>query len=267
MSVNDLLAQGAESLLFLDYYATSKLNIGDAADFVEGVAEGCRQAGCALVGGETAEMPDMYAPGDYDAAGTALGAVERNQVLPQLDNMKVGDVLVGIQSDGMHSNGYSLVRKIVERQSLSYTDSAPWNSSKTIGAELLTPTRIYVKPVIQLVKRGLVKGLSHITGGGLIDNVPRMLPDRLSAELDVSAWKQPAIFKWFKRAGSLTSEEYARTWNTGLGLVLVVAPGDVDTVLLSLKNDGEQAMVVGQLISRTPDNEPCVLNRLDVWDA
>ncbi|KAI5854814.1 phosphoribosylglycinamide synthetase [Tricharina praecox] len=263
MSVNDLLAQGAESLLFLDYYATSKLDIKEAAEFVEGVAEGCRQAGCALIGGETAEMPDMYQPGDYDAAGAAIGAVERSQLLPRHDAMKTGDVLIGVASNGVHSNGYSLIRKIVERQGLQYTDSAPWNTSSTVGDELLVPTRIYVKPVINLVKKNLVKGLSHITGGGLTDNIPRMLPESLAAEVDVSAWEMPALFKWFKSAGGLSAKEYARTWNTGLGLVLVVAAEDQEAVLASLKADGERAFVVGKLVQRTA--EDCVLNKLEVW--
>lgn len=263
MSVNDLLAQGAESLLFLDYYATSKLDIKEAAEFVEGVAEGCRQAGCALIGGETAEMPGMYQPGDYDAAGAAIGAVERSQLLPRHCAMKTGDVLVGVASNGVHSNGYSLIRKIVERQGLQYTDSAPWNTTSTVGDELLIPTRIYVKPVIKLVKKNLVKGLSHITGGGLTDNVPRMLPLSLAAEVDVSAWEMPALFKWFKSVGGLSAKECARTWNTGLGLVLVVAAEDQEAVLASLAQDGERAFVVGKLVQRTA--EGCVLSKLEVW--
>jgi phosphoribosylamine--glycine ligase/phosphoribosylformylglycinamidine cyclo-ligase len=267
MSVNDLLAQGAESLLFLDYYATSKLDIKQAAEFVEGVAEGCRQAGCALVGGETAEMPDMYAVGEYDAAGTALGAVERSQLLPRCDLMRSGDILIGVTSNGLHSNGYSLIRKIVERQNMSYTDAAPWNPAKTIGDELLVPTRIYVKPTINLVKKNLVKGLAHITGGGLTENIPRMLPNSLAAAVDVSAWKQPALFGWFKKAGGLSAREYARTWNTGLGLVLVVAAEDKDAVLSSLEKDGEKAMVVGTLVPRSGEEEGCVLNKLEAWDA
>jgi phosphoribosylamine--glycine ligase/phosphoribosylformylglycinamidine cyclo-ligase len=266
MSVNDLLAQGAESLMFLDYYATSKLNIAEATEFVEGVAEGCRQAGCALVGGETAEMPDMYADGEYDAAGTALGAVERSQLLPRLDDMKAGDVLIGVTSNGVHSNGYSLIRKIVERKELAYTDAAPWNPSTTVGDELLIPTRIYVKPVVNVVKKGLVKGLSHITGGGLTDNIPRMLPDNLAAEVDVTAWEMPALFKWFKQAGGLAAVEYARTWNTGLGLVIVVEKGDEEAVLAALKADGETAMIVGQLVEKKGE-EGCILNNLNVWDA
>lgn len=267
MSVNDLLAQGAESLVFLDYYATSKLELSKATDFLEGVAEGCRRAGCALVGGETAEMPDMYAAGEYDAAGVALGAVERDKMLPRLAEMAAGDVLVGIKSDGFHSNGYSLIRKIVERKNLNYTDPAPWNTSATVGDGLLTPTRIYVKPVINLVKRDLLKGLSHITGGGLVDNIPRMLPGDLAAEVDVSAWEQPALFRWFKKAGGLSTEEYARTWNTGIGLVLVVAPDDLSPCLNSLERDGEAALVVGKLVPRVAGSNGCILQKLEVWDV
>ncbi|KAF8539763.1 phosphoribosylglycinamide synthetase [Trichophaea hybrida] len=267
MSVNDLLAQGAESLLFLDYYATSRLDIAEATEFVEGVAEGCQQAGCALVGGETAEMPDMYALGEYDVAGTALGAVERSQVLPRHDKMVVGDVLVGVKSNGAHSNGYSLIRKIVERNNLNYTDPAPWNPSETLGDELLIPTRIYVKPIINLIKNDMVKGLSHITGGGLTDNIPRMLPDTLAADIDVSTWEQPALFKWFKRAGALSAEEYARTWNTGLGLVIVVSAEDQEAVLSSLEKDGEEAMVVGKVVSRTVESGGCNLQNLQTWDT
>jgi phosphoribosylaminoimidazole synthetase len=267
MSVNDLLAQGAESLLFLDYYATSKLDIAEATEFVEGVAEGCRQAGCALVGGETAEMPDIYTPGEYDAAGAALGAVERSQVLPRHDKMVVGDILIGVKSNGVHSNGYSLIRKIVERSNLNYTDPAPWNSNEALGDELLTPTRIYVKPVINLVKKDIIKGLSHITGGGLTDNIPRMLPDTLAAEVDVSTWEQPALFKWFKKAGGLSAQEYARTWNTGLGLVIIVSEEDQETVLSSLEKDGDKAMVVGKVVSRTAESGGCILQNLEAWDT
>jgi phosphoribosylamine--glycine ligase/phosphoribosylformylglycinamidine cyclo-ligase len=267
MSVNDLLAQGAESLLFLDYYATSKLDIEQATDFVEGVAEGCRQGGCALVGGETAEMPGMYLPGDYDAAGAALGAVERGNVLPQLDAMNIGDVLIGIKSNGFHSNGYSLIRKIVDLKDLNYADPAPWDSETTVGEELLRPTRIYVKPVIGLVKQGLIKGLSHITGGGLAENIPRMIPEHLSAEIDVCNWEQTPLFTWFRKAGSLSPHEYARTWNTGLGLVLVVSLEDQQAVLESLEQDGEKAMVIGRLVSRGSSSSGCDLKNLESWNV
>ncbi|TGZ84011.1 phosphoribosylamine--glycine ligase [Ascodesmis nigricans] len=264
MSVNDLLAQGAQPLFFLDYYSTSKLDLNQAASFIEGVADGCRQSGCALVGGETAEMPGMYSPGDYDAAGCAVGAVDRSSLLPNLTSMNTGDILIGITSNGIHSNGYSLIRKIIALKNLSYNDAAPWNSTTTIGDELLLPTRIYVKPVVKIVKQGLVKGISHITGGGLTENIPRMLPDNLAAEVDVATWEQSPLFKWFREAGGLEPLEFARTWNTGLGMVLVVAEENVKTVVESLSADGEKAMVVGRLVERA--DKGCVLKNLESWN-
>lgn len=264
MSVNDLLAQGAGPLFFLDYYSTSKLNIEEAAEFVEGVAEGCKQAACALIGGETAEMPGMYAPGDYDAAGCAIGAVNRDQVLPKLDSMIEGDILIGLTSNGVHSNGYSLIRKIVDRQGLDWTAPAPWNNDRTIGEEFLIPTRIYVKPLLKVSSKGLIKGMSHITGGGLTENIPRMLPKHLAAEVDVSSYELSPLFKWLKKAGNVASLEFARTWNTGLGFVVVVAKEHADEVLSTLKAEGETAVVVGKVIKRV--DEGCVLNGLENWN-
>ncbi|KAH8153950.1 uncharacterized protein LAJ45_01717 [Morchella importuna] len=264
MSVNDLLAQGAASLFFLDYYSTSKLNIDEAAEFVEGVADGCKQAGCALIGGETAEMPGMYAVGDYDAAGCAIGAVNRDQVLPKLDKMVEGDVLVGLASNGVHSNGYSLIRKIVDRAGLAWTARAPWNSAATVGEEFLTPTRIYVKQILKVSTRGLIKGLSHITGGGLTENIPRMLPAHLAAEVDVSAYQLSPMFRWLKKAGNVADLEFARTWNTGLGLVAVVAREDVDEVVRVLREEGETVAVVGRVVARS--GEGCVLKGLESWN-
>lgn len=264
MSVNDLLAQGAGPLFFLDYYSTSKLDIEEAAEFVEGVADGCRQSGCALVGGETAEMPGMYQEGDYDAAGCAVGAVNRGDVLPRLDSMVVGDVLVGLASNGVHSNGYSLIRKIVERAGLDWGAAAPWNPATSIGEEFLIPTRIYVKPLLKVANRGLIKGMSHITGGGLTENIPRMLPKHLAAEVDVSTWELSPLFKWLKKTGNVTALEFARTWNTGLGFVVVVAQGDVEEVVKTLEGEGERAVVVGRVVARTGDG--CVLGGLDSWN-
>lgn len=265
MSVNDLLAQGAQPFMFLDYFSIGKLDVELAAGFVEGVAEGCKAAGCALVGGETAEMPGMYAPGDYDAAGTAVGAVRDETLLPKLSDMAEGDILIGLQSNGVHSNGYSLVRKIIEREGLKWDEPAPWNNTDTIGSQLLRETRIYVKPIMKLVHRGLIKGLSHITGGGLTENIPRMLPSQLAAEVDVSSWKLSALFSWLKKAGNISAKEFARTWNTGIGMVLVVSPQAQADVLSSLANDGEKAFVVGKLVSRA--NEGCILKNIDVWDT
>lgn len=264
MSVNDLLAQGAGPLFFLDYYSTSKLDIEEAAEFVEGVADGCRQAGCALVGGETAEMPGMYQEGDYDAAGCAVGAVNRGDVLPKLDVMVVGDVLIGLASNGVHSNGYSLIRKIVERAGLDWTAAAPWNPAASIGEEFLIPTRIYVKPLLKVANRGLIKGMSHITGGGLTENIPRMLPKHLVAEVDVSTWELSPLFKWLKKTGNVAALEFARTWNTGLGFVVVVGKDDVEEVVKTLQAEGETAVVIGKVGERTGDG--CVLRGLDSWN-
>lgn len=263
MSVNDLLAQGAAPLFFLDYYSTSRLDIAAAAEFVEGVADGCRRAGCALVGGETAEMPGMYQDSDYDAAGCAVGAVDRGHVLPRLDAMVAGDVLVGLASDGVHSNGYSLIRKIVERAGLGWDAAAPWGGS-SIGEAFLVPTRIYVKPLLKVANKRLVKGMAHITGGGLTENIPRMLPPHLAAEVDVSTWELSPLFKWLKKTGNVASLEFARTWNTGLGFVVVVAEGDVQEVVGTLEAEGEKAVVVGKVVARTGDG--CVLKGLDSWN-
>ncbi|CUS10818.1 unnamed protein product [Tuber aestivum] len=265
MSVNDLLAQGAAPLFFLDYYSTSKLDVEQAAEFIEGVAEGCKQANCALIGGETAEMPGMYALGDYDAAGCAIGAVKRNDLLPKLKDMAEGDLLVGVASNGVHSNGCSLIRKIVEKNNLDLSAPAPWNSSTTIGEEFLIPTRIYVKPLLKLSNKGLIKGMAHITGGGLTENIPRMLPDHLAAEVDVSTWPLSPLFKWLKRAGNVASPEFGRTWNTGLGFVIVVSATEQERVLQILEGEGEKACVVGKLVARS-SSEGCVLKNLQSWD-
>jgi phosphoribosylaminoimidazole synthetase len=265
MSVNDLLAQGATSLFFLDYYSTSRLDVEAAAEFVEGVAEGCKQAGCALIGGETAEMPGMYATGEYDAAGCAVGAVNKDRLLPDLKNMVEGDILIGLGSNGVHSNGYSLIRKIIEMQNLRWDEPAPWNPSASVGGELLTPTRIYVKPLLGVANKGLVKGMSHITGGGLTENVPRMLPEHLAAEIDVASWPLSPVFNWLKRAGNVASPEFARTWNTGLGFVIVVSWENHSQVIDELKVEGENAFVVGKLVPKV-SSERCILNNLQSWD-
>ena len=202
MSVNDLLAQGAEPLMFLDYYATGKLDVDAAAAVVAGIAEGCRQAGCALVGGETAEMPGMYGEGDYDMAGFCVGAVDRDKVLPRLGDQKPGDLLVGLGSSGPHSNGYSLVRRIVERSGLAWDAPAPFAEGKTLAEALLAPTRIYIKTVLPHLKAGRVSGLAHITGGGLIENPPRAIAEGLVARFDWDAWSPPPVFDWLRRCGS-----------------------------------------------------------------
>jgi phosphoribosylformylglycinamidine cyclo-ligase len=247
MCVNDLLAQGAEPLLFLDYYATGRLEIDAARRVVAGIAEGCRQAGCALVGGETAEMPGMYTEGDYDLAGFSLGAVERGHALPYLDRQAAGDVIIGLASTGPHSNGYSLVRKVVEKSGLAWGDDAPFAKDRSLAQALMEPTRIYVKPVLPLMKTGLVKGAAHITGGGLIENPPRCIAEGLQASFDWDAWPMPKVFQWLGEVGGISDHELRRTFNCGVGFILIVAPEDAEPVLAALLNVGEVAFVCGQL--------------------
>ncbi|PQE30755.1 phosphoribosylamine-glycine ligase protein [Rutstroemia sp. NJR-2017a WRK4] len=264
MNVNDLVVQGAEPLMFLDYYGCSQLKLENAAAFVEGVAAGCIDANCALVGGETAEMPGMYQKDDYDAAGTAIGVMEKEYRLPKTDNMAAGDILIGLASAGVHSNGFSLVRRIVEREKLSYTAPAPWDESTTTGLSLLTPTRIYVRSLLKVTKQHLLKGLAHITGGGLTENIPRMLPAHLAAEVDVKSWDLPPVFKWLKSAGNVSGVEMARTFNTGIGMVAVVAEENVERVRKELEESGERVFTIGRLVERA--GEGCVLKGLESWD-
>jgi phosphoribosylaminoimidazole synthetase len=247
MCVNDLLAQGAEPLMFLDYYATGKLEIGTARAVVAGIAQGCRLAGCALVGGETAEMPGMYGEGDYDLAGFSVGAVERGRVLPDLGGQKSGDVLIGLASSGPHSNGYSLVRKIVERSGLAWDGPCPFAPDLTLGQALMAPTRIYIKTVLPLLKAGLVKGGAHITGGGLIENPPRAVADGLVPNIDWAAWPKPPVFEWLQRAGSVSDHEMRRTFNCGVGFMLIASPEHAPAVLESLLDAGQDAFVIGEL--------------------
>lgn len=247
MCVNDLLAQGAEPLLFLDYYATGRLEIDAARRVVAGIAEGCRQAGCALVGGETAEMPGMYTDGDYDLAGFSLGAVERGHALPYLDRQAAGDIIIGLASTGPHSNGYSLVRKVVEKSGLAWGDDAPFAKDRSLAQALMEPTRIYVKPVLPLMKAGLVKGAAHITGGGLIENPPRCIAEGLQASFDWNAWPMPAVFQWLAETGGISDHEMRRTFNCGVGFILIVSPENAEPVLAALLNAGEVAFVCGQL--------------------
>lgn len=247
MCVNDLLAQGAEPLLFLDYYATGRLEIDAARRVVAGIAEGCRQAGCALVGGETAEMPGMYTEGDYDLAGFSLGAVERGHALPYLDRQAAGDVIIGLASTGPHSNGYSLVRKVVEKSGLAWGDDAPFGKDRSLAQALMEPTRIYVKPVLPIMKAGLVKGAAHITGGGLIENPPRCIAEGLQARFDWNAWPMPAVFQWLAETGGISDHEMRRTFNCGVGFILIVSPENAEPVLAALLNAGEVAFVCGQL--------------------
>jgi len=247
MCVNDVLAQGAEPLFFLDYYATGHLDSDRAASVISGIAEGCRQSGCALIGGETAEMPGMYEGKDFDLAGFVVGAAERGQLLPLLDKMKAGDRLIGIQSSGPHSNGYSLIRKVVELSGLSWSDPAPFDAEKTVAEALLTPTRIYVRSVLPLIRDGLVKGLAHITGGGLTENTPRMLPNHLNPNYDFSAWDRPEVFNWLQQTGNIAEAEMQRAFNCGIGMVLAVNAQDAAEVINYLNRNNEVAMDIGFL--------------------
>lgn len=247
MSVNDLVVQGAEPLFFLDYFATGRLSVDTAADVIAGIADGCRIAGCALIGGETAEMPGMYANGDYDLAGFAVGAVERSGILPK-PGVGPGDIILGLASSGVHSNGYSLVRKIVERSGRAYGDPAPFAEGLSLGAALLEPTRIYVKSVLAAEREtGALKALAHITGGGFVDNIPRVLPDKVSARVDLSAVPVPPVFGWLAREGGMDEAEMVRTFNCGIGMIVVVADADADRVAAVLAREGETVVRLGRL--------------------
>ncbi|OJD24617.1 phosphoribosylamine-glycine ligase [Blastomyces percursus] len=270
MNVNDLVVQGAEPLFFLDCYSCGKLDVATAAAFVSGVAAGCVDAGCALVGGETAEMPGLYVGTSYDAVGAAVGAIDTAKctILPDLERMQVGDVLLGLASSGPHSNGYSLVRKIVERSGLSYHDAAPFETTaSSLGAALLTPTRIYVKPLLAALAAasGAIKGLAHITGGGLVENIPRALPKHLTALVDVTSWSLPPVFRWLKKTGGVTGAEMGRAFNNGIGMVIVVGKEDAERVKSLLEEKEEKVFVVGELATRGED-EGCVLKNLESWE-
>ncbi|HNR76598.1 MAG TPA: phosphoribosylformylglycinamidine cyclo-ligase [Parvularculaceae bacterium] len=245
MCVNDVLAQGAEPLFFLDYFATGKLQEGVAADVIKGVAQGCLEAGCALIGGETAEMPGMYPAGEYDLAGFCVGAVERKDLMPR--SVEAGDVMIAIPSSGPHSNGYSLIRKIVADARLSYGDPAPFDPQISLGEALLTPTRIYVKPLLALLKDEDVRGFAHITGGGLTDNVPRVFTENFVARYDESALGLPPVFEWLKAQGGLSADDMRRTFNCGVGGVLVVRNAAVERILNALTDKGETPRVIGDI--------------------
>jgi phosphoribosylaminoimidazole synthetase len=245
MCVNDLLAQGAEPLLFLDYFATGKLDVDLAETVVAGIAEGCRDAGAALVGGETAEMPGMYGPGDYDLAGFSVGVVERGAVLPRLADQKAGDVIIALPSSGPHSNGYSLIRRVVEVSGLKWTDPAPFEPAVSLGEALMRPTKIYVRDALPLIKAGVIKGAAHITGGGLIENPPRAIAEGLQPAFDWSAWALPPVFDWLASTGGIAAEEMRRTFNCGVGFILIVGPDEVAPMLGDLAS--VEAFVCGEL--------------------
>jgi len=251
MCVNDLVVQGAEPLFFLDYFATGKLDPDQGAAIVSGIAEGCRQAGCALIGGETAEMPGMYAKGDYDLAGFAVGAAERGTLLPHGD-MAEGDIVLGLASSGLHSNGYSLVRRIVERSGLSYSAPVPFGEGITLADAVMTPTRIYVKSLLKTIREtGAIKGLAHITGGGFHENIPRVLPKTLPAEIDLDQVPVTELFAWLAKEGGVAPEEMLRTFNCGIGMIVVVAEDKAAQVIQSLTEADEIVVPLGRLRARS----------------
>lgn len=245
MSVNDVLVQGAEPLFFLDYFACGKLDVDVAADVVKGIAEGCREAGCALIGGETAEMPDMYPPGEYDLAGFCVGAAEKSRLLDG-SRVAAGDRLVGVASSGPHSNGYSLIRRIVERAN---ADLAAPMGGTTLGDALMAPTRIYARPALRLLERHDIGAFAHITGGGLMENIIRVVPEGLGIRLDRGSWTMPPVFDWLREEGALDEAEMLRTFNCGVGLVAIVRPGDAEAVRAALSDDGMESRVIGEVVN------------------
>ena len=255
MCVNDLLVQGAEPLFFLDYFASSKLDPLAAQDVVAGIADGCQQSGCALIGGETAEMPGHYQPGDFDLAGFAVGAVDRDKMLPSGD-IREGDVILGLASSGIHANGFSLVNKLLRNKRLALSDPAPYDTTKLLADVLLTPTRIYVASLKQALKDRKVKGLAHITGGGLVENVPRVLPEGLIAKIDARQWQAPAVFRWIYETAEMTPESLLRTFNCGIGMIVIAAEEDAKALATQLKDQGETVYRLGELIAG--DGPACV---------
>lgn len=246
MCVNDLVCQGAEPLFFLDYFATGKLSVEEGARVIESIARGCKEAGCALIGGETAEMPGMYHDGDFDLAGFAVGAMQRGTALPA--NVAEGDVLLGLGSDGVHSNGYSLVRKVAERAGLNWADAAPF-SDESLGQALLVPTRLYVRPALTAIRAGGVHALAHITGGGVTENLPRVLPKGMGAEIDLESWPLPPVFKWLSEAGGIGQDEILKTFNSGLGMILAVSADRAEALSDVLSEVGERVYSIGKIVS------------------
>ena len=258
MSVNDLLVQGAEPLFFLDYFACNKLDVVTAEAVIAGIAEGCKQAGCALIGGETAEMPGIYRDQDYDLAGFAVGAVERDAVLPRPE-IAAGDAILGLASSGTHSNGYSLIRKIVEKSGASYASPAPFDRSMSLGEALLRPTRIYVKPLLAVLRgAGLIKALAHITGGGLVENIPRVLPKSAAAEIDLAALPYPDVFGWLGQEGDVSQEEMLRTFNCGVGMIVVAEARESTRLTRELEDLGEKVVQLGSIVERRGEGSQVV---------
>jgi phosphoribosylformylglycinamidine cyclo-ligase len=264
MSVNDLVVQGAEPLFFLDYYACGKLEPEIGAAVVAGISIGCREAGCALIGGETAEMPGVYQGDDYDLAGFAVGAVERDAILPRSD-IADGDIIVGLASSGIHSNGYSLARKVVEKTGLPWAAPAPFLPERSLGNAILTPTRIYVNACITAIRETkAVKGMAHITGGRFPDNIPRILPKGLGARIDLTQITVPPVFQWLAREGNIAQNEMLRTFNCGIGMTVVTAPGEVDAVTKTFERSGETAVVLGTVTKETGDQRVIYHGSLDL---
>lgn len=261
MCANDLIVQGAEPLFFLDYFATGHLSVKQGRAIIEGIAEGCRQAGAALIGGETAEMPGMYKDGDYDLAGFCVGAVERENLLTG-DGVREGDILLGLASSGVHSNGFSLVRRLVEDSGVRYSDPCPFDPSKKFGEALLEPTKIYVKSTLEALKLGHIKAISHITGGGFVENIPRILPENVSAHVEANRWTLPPVFDWLRVAGNLKPLEMARTFNCGIGLVVVVSAKGADDVQKTFEQMGEIVYNLGHVVKRS-NSEPATVVKGD----
>lgn len=257
MCVNDLVVQGAEPLFFLDYLATARLDVAAAAKVVAGIAEGCCLAGCALIGGETAEMPGMYQGADFDLAGFAVGAVERERLVTG-ESISDGDVVLGLASSGLHSNGFSLVRRVIDDRGLDYEKPAPFDTARPLADGLLEPTRIYVKSCLAAIADGGVKGLAHITGGGLTDNIPRVLPDGLGVCLDAACWTVPPVFPWLAETGDLSAEEMARTFNMGIGMAVIAEPGSAETIKATLTKAGETVSSIGHVV-RCSETGPRVI--------
>jgi phosphoribosylformylglycinamidine cyclo-ligase len=248
MCVNDIVVQGAEPLFFLDYYASAKLDVDAAARVIQGIARACKESGCALIGGETAEMPGLYAKGDFDLAGFSVGAVERGHVLPRTAEMVPGDVLIGVASSGVHSNGYSLVRRVVEKSGLSWDAEAPFAPGKKLGEALLTPTRLYVRSALEALRVGGVKGFAHITGGGITENLPRALPENMNADVDLNSWTPPSVFGWMAKSAGIEAPEMLRTFNCGIGMVAVVSEKSSGHVIEAFQQCGDKAMRLGHLV-------------------
>jgi phosphoribosylformylglycinamidine cyclo-ligase len=264
MSVNDLVVQGAEPLFFLDYYACGKLEPEIGAAVVAGISIGCREAGCALIGGETAEMPGVYQGDDYDLAGFAVGAVERDAILPRSD-IQEGDVIVGLASSGVHSNGYSLVRKVIEKTGLPWEAPSPFVSGQSLGDAILTPTRIYVKACIAVLRETeAIKGMAHITGGGFPDNIPRILPKGFGARIDLNEISVPTVFQWLAQAGDIAQNEMLRTFNCGIGMIVVISPKDVDSVTKAFERFGEKVTPLGKVTKETGDQRVVYDGLLDL---